>query len=63
MKYRKYDIIENNGFYIANSFNNNGYLSDGIYYLLSTSLDEIKKQIDNEIKQLKDLKIIKTLQQ
>lgn len=58
MKYRQYDIIQNNGFYIANSFNNNGYSSDGIYYLIETSLDRLKQQIDNEIKQLKESQTI-----
>jgi len=55
MKYRKYDIVKNDNFYIANSFNNNGYSSQGIYYLISSNLDDIKKQIDNEIKQLKQV--------
>ena len=58
MKYRKYDIIKNDSFYIANSFANNGYLSQGIYYLISSKLEDIKKQIDNELKQLKQDKIL-----
>ena len=58
MKYRKYDILKNDSFYIANSFANNGYLSQGIYYLISSDLDDIKKQIDKEIKQLKKAKIL-----
>ena len=58
MKYRKYDIVKNDNFYIANSFNNNGYSSQGIYYLISSNLDDIKKQIDNEIKQLKQAKTL-----
>ena len=58
MKYRKYDILKNDSFYIANSFANNGYLSQGIYYLISSDLDNIKKQIDNEIKQLKQAKTL-----
>jgi hypothetical protein len=55
MKYRKYDIVKNDNFYIANSFNSNGYSSNGIYYLISNSLDNLKQQIDNEIKQLKQV--------
>lgn len=58
MKYRKYDIVKNDSFYIANSFANNGYSSQGIYYLISSNLDDIKKQIDNEIKQLKQAKTL-----
>jgi len=53
MKYRKYDILKNDNLYIANSFANNAYL-----YLISSDLDDIKKQIDNEIKQLKQAKTI-----
>lgn len=56
MKYRQYDIVKNDSFYIANSLNNNGYSSNGIYYLISSTIDGLKQQIDNEIKQLKQVK-------
>ena len=52
MKYRKYDIIKNNNLYIANSWLNE------YPYLISSNLDDIKKQIDNEIKQLKQVKTL-----
>jgi hypothetical protein len=47
MKYRKYDIIKNNDLFIANSWVNS------YPYLISSNLDILKQQIDNEIKQLK----------
>lgn len=50
MKYRKYDIVKNDSFYIANSWLNS------YPYLISSSLDNLKQQIDNEIKQLKQVK-------
>ena len=53
MKYRKYDILKNDNLYIANSFANNGYL-----YLISSDINDIKKQIDNELKELKQANII-----
>ena len=52
MKYRKYDIVKNNNLYIANSWINE------YPYLISSSLDTLKQQIDNEIKQLKQKKEI-----
>lgn len=52
MKYRKYDIVKNNNLYIANSWLNE------YPYLISSSLDTLKQQIDNEIKQLKQAKTL-----
>ena len=52
MKYRKYDIVKNNNLFIANSW------LDSYPYLVSSTVDGLKKQIDNEIKQLKQVKTL-----